>query len=267
MISLNTFLACIQENIARIREYRSGGDGSGGGCDCIGLIIGAVRLAGGKWTGTHGSNWAARNAMRTLEPLYSPADLFLGEVVYKVKHPGDEGYSLPERYDKNLDDKDYYHVGVVTSLSPLCITHCTNVPGGIKRDSALGMWRFGGCLEGVEYPEAEAARPTLRKGDRGSAVKEMQQLLMAAGYSVGGTGADGIFGRNTESGVLAFQADAGLTPDGVCGPLTWAALLAGAPEGDENRADWVVHIPGLDEETARAFAAAYQNAYITRGDS
>ena len=151
MISVKTFLDAIQQNVARIREYETGGDGSGGKCDCIGLINGAVRLAGGKWTGTHGSNWAARNAMRTLEPLYSPADLFLGEIVYKAKYPGDEGYNLPTRYDQDQDTKDYYHVGVVTSLSPLCITHCTSVPGGIKRDDSLGQWRFGGELKLVEY--------------------------------------------------------------------------------------------------------------------
>lgn len=153
MITVKTFLECVQENVVRIREYQSGGVGSGGVCDCIGLIIGALLLAGEKWPGTHGSNYAARNVMRTLEPLYSPADLFLGEIVYKVKFPGDDGYNLPTRYDKDQDSKDYYHVGVVTSVNPLCITHCTSVPGGIKRDDALGQWRFGGELKLVEYAE------------------------------------------------------------------------------------------------------------------
>ena len=55
------FLEGIQKNIARVREYKLGMDGSGGQCDCIGLIIGAVRLMGGEWKGTHGSNYAARN--------------------------------------------------------------------------------------------------------------------------------------------------------------------------------------------------------------
>lgn len=80
MISLQAFLEGVRQNAARVKKYLTGGDGSGGGqCDCIGLIIGAVRLAGGKWTGTHGSNYAARNEMRTLGRITEP---FLGEVVY-----------------------------------------------------------------------------------------------------------------------------------------------------------------------------------------
>lgn len=148
MITLNDFLSGIQRNEARITHYQSGGDGSGGGCDCIGLIIGAIRLAGGKWSGTHGSNWAARNAMRTLNRITEP---FLGEVVYKAKEPGEKGYDLPAKYKTSGDLKDYYHVGVVTGIDPLCITHCTSVAGGIKRDSALGQWAYGGELKYVDY--------------------------------------------------------------------------------------------------------------------
>ena len=95
MIALNKFLDAIQENVARITHYESGGDGKGGGCDCIGLIIGAVRLAGGSWPGTHGSNWAARNAMSTLEYIEMPVDVFLGEIVYKAKKPGDLFSQIP----------------------------------------------------------------------------------------------------------------------------------------------------------------------------
>lgn len=39
---------------------------------------------------------------------------------------------------------DYYHVGVVTRLSPFEITHCTSVDGGIKRDTKLGKWGYAG---------------------------------------------------------------------------------------------------------------------------
>lgn len=147
LISLQAFLDGVKQNAARIKAYAPGGDGSGGLCDCIGLIIGAVRLAGGKWTGTHGSNWAARNEMRTLSRITEP---FLGEVVYKVKEPGEKGYDLPEQYQNSGDLKDYYHVGVVTSVDPLRITHCTDVPGGIKVDTSLGQWAYGGELKMVD---------------------------------------------------------------------------------------------------------------------
>lgn len=150
MIPLETFLSCVKENESRIRGYESGHDGSDGYSDCIGLIIGAVRLAGGKWPGVHGSNWAARNAMSTLERT-DPWSMFLGEIVYKDKEPGENGYSLPDKYKSSGDLLDYYHVGVVTCMEPLIITHCTNVPGGIKEDKAINNWHWGGELKYVDY--------------------------------------------------------------------------------------------------------------------
>lgn len=65
----------------------------------------------------------------------------------------------------------------------------------------------------------------LRKGAKGNTVKALQHLLMAYGFNCGGYGADGSFGPGTESAVKAYQKDKGLTPDGVCGPKTWAKLL------------------------------------------
>ena len=57
---------------------------------------------------------------------------------------------------------------------------------------------------------------TLREGDRGSDVAELQRRLKVA--------ADGAFGPRTKAAVVAFQRSKGLTPDGVVGPRTAAAL-------------------------------------------
>lgn len=156
MIPLNDFLSCVQKNVARIAHYENAGDGSGnGGCDCIGLIIGALRLAGFRWPGVHGSNWAARNAMDGLSYINNASECFLGEIVFKAREPGESGYNLPSAYDNSPDRRDYYHVGVVTNVSPLCITHCTGVEGGIKRDNALGKWHWGGRLKYLNYDSEE----------------------------------------------------------------------------------------------------------------
>lgn len=64
----------------------------------------------------------------------------------------------------------------------------------------------------------------LQKGDSGEAVRTMQTMLIACGYSCGNTGADGDFGNNTLAGLKAFQAAAGLTVDGIYGEKTKAAL-------------------------------------------
>lgn len=65
----------------------------------------------------------------------------------------------------------------------------------------------------------------LRKGAKGNTVKAMQILLIGYGCYCGGYGADGSFGSGTESAVRDFQRKKGLTPDGICGPKTWAKLL------------------------------------------
>ncbi len=71
----------------------------------------------------------------------------------------------------------------------------------------------------------------LKKGDKGEAVKTMQTMLIACGYSCGSTGADGDFGKNTEAALRAFQKDKGLTVDGIYGPVSKAALEKAYAEG------------------------------------
>jgi hypothetical protein len=57
---------------------------------------------------------------------------------------------------------------------------------------------------------------TLRRGSVGNDVKTLQMRLAI--------GVDGSFGPVTEAAVVAFQRGAGLAPDGVVGPKTWAAM-------------------------------------------
>ena len=69
------------------------------------------------------------------------------------------------------------------------------------------------------------ARPTLRLGAKGDAVREMQQLLLQAGESLPRWGADGDFGSETLAAVRSFQRKHQLAVDGICGPRSWNALL------------------------------------------
>lgn len=183
MITLANFLKAIAQNAARVKEYHQPGDGSNGQCDCIGLIIGAVRLAGGKWNGLHGSNYAARSEIEAL----GPAKFFKGEIVFKARKEGDAYYKLPDRYKQgknrfNGDLLDYYHVGVVTNDSPLEITHCTD-PGPIVVDKKKGKWAYGGRLKGIDYgatiapeEEKEAGQMTaIVTAENGTTVKMRQK--------------------------------------------------------------------------------------------
>lgn len=152
-IPLSRFLAGVDQIADEGPEYQLGHDGSDGRCDCIGLVIGAIRRTGGSWEGTHGSNYAARNEMDYLLPVTDPDDLNVGEVVYKAAMPGQANYNLPSRYDDDPDRRDYYHVGVVCSVDPLRIVHCTGP--GIVVDTKLGKWNYRGWLRKVSQEGEE----------------------------------------------------------------------------------------------------------------
>jgi peptidoglycan hydrolase-like protein with peptidoglycan-binding domain len=61
---------------------------------------------------------------------------------------------------------------------------------------------------------------SLKKGSSGTAVKLVQQALLALGYDSPKFGADGKFGKETAAAVRAFQQDTGAKVDGIVGPET-----------------------------------------------
>lgn len=65
---------------------------------------------------------------------------------------------------------------------------------------------------------------TLKFGDRGYEVRQLQLLLNRTKLPGGNLRATGTFGTRTTSAVLAFQVSKGLKDDGVVGRKTWAAL-------------------------------------------
>ena len=65
--------------------------------------------------------------------------------------------------------------------------------------------------------------PTLSKvGSRGQEVKNIQYRLREWGYFNGSI--DGVYGQKTKNAVIKFQKKNGLTPDGVAGNATLAAM-------------------------------------------
>ena len=68
----------------------------------------------------------------------------------------------------------------------------------------------------------------LKQGSKGDAVKSLQILLNGynfVGKNIKPLTVDGDFGANTDYALRNFQRSVGLTPDGICGPKTWAALI------------------------------------------
>lgn len=100
---------------------------------------------------------------------------------------------------------------------------------------------------GSASPAPADEHPTLSRGSSGEAVVRMQQLLIRAGYNFSPWGADGIFGDYTDSIVRAFQSKSGLSADGICGRLTWAALeAAGTAAGRTGRLVRITARSGLN---------------------
>ncbi|MCR5136112.1 MAG: peptidoglycan-binding protein [Oscillospiraceae bacterium] len=63
--------------------------------------------------------------------------------------------------------------------------------------------------------------PGLCKGMIGCDVMYLQAGLTCRGHACT---IDGIFGSDTDAALKAHQTEQGLTPDGICGPMTWQTL-------------------------------------------
>ena len=184
-IPLSSFLEKIREIAAENPKYRSGGSGKDGTCDCIGLIIGAIRRAGGNWPGIHGSNYSARYETRNLEKITNQNALRVGELVYKHRSPGEAGYDLPARCRTHPDRNDYYHVGVGNSVSPLRILHMTTP--SIQTDTKLGKWsHHGWCSRVTDRPEG--ADTIVNIQEILAAAAEIEKQLDRIYDAVGGKG-------------------------------------------------------------------------------
>ena len=132
-------------------------------------------------------------------------------------------------------DGKWSHTGV--HIGGGQIIHCS---GEVKRDT-LGSGRNwthyaipAGLYTADEIKKAHEERGifmrTLKNGSQGEDVRALQEMLNKLGFSCGK--ADGIFGKNTEAAVKAFQAINGLTCDGIAGPQTLKLLAARAADPD-----------------------------------
>lgn len=87
-----------------------------------------------------------------------------------------------------------------------------------------GNWGQGSAYRFIGFILPPASSVTvLRKGDKGEAVKKLQEALAQRGY-LRKAEIDGDFGTITLGAVLAFQLESGLEVDGIAGPQTQSAL-------------------------------------------
>ena len=140
--------------------YRTGGDGSDGTCDCIGMCRGALKREGITADGMGGTNYAARHTIKALQKIKKADQLALGDVVLKVRAADDKDMPLPYKYraggtdyDAKVGETNFTHIGTVTQVSPLRITHMTSPTA--KIDTSLGNWKWFGKLPWVEAERVE----------------------------------------------------------------------------------------------------------------
>ena len=153
---------------------------------------------------------------------------------------------------------------------------CSNgVQHFTQRKAKWTHWGVPACVDGtIPTPTPEptptpSTKPTLRRGDKGPYVVDMQTKLNRLGYDLGPCGIDGDFGRATEKAVKAFQGDHGLKVDGICGPATWSALdaaVAALTVPESSVTTYTVSIPGLDLTQAQKLVEAYPGAEIVKGE-
>ena len=79
--------------------YRTGGDGSDGTCNCIGMGRGALKREGvTDVKGMGGTNYAARHTILDLQKIKKADQLHAGDVVLKVRDKDDASMPLPDQY-------------------------------------------------------------------------------------------------------------------------------------------------------------------------
>lgn len=214
--------------------------------DCSGLFAWAFKKLGGAIY--HGSN--------SIYDRYCTTKGKLTDALKKTLLPGTAVFTG--------DESAHGHIGLYVGNGKVIEASGTQA-GVCTSNITAGKWTYFGLLKNVDYSESEntepadpaepAARknyPTVRKGSKGEYVRELQTLLAAKGYDLGKYGIDGDYGSATLAAVKAFQADHGLTADGIAGPLTWAALTE-----DKTPVLYTVIIPHQTESGADEIIKKY----------
>ena len=173
----------------------------------------------------------------------------------------------------------YSHVGLYVGDGNV-IEAANTQKGVIQSKVTASKWTHWGELKDVSFdgsapepqpdPEPAGKRPTLRRGDKGPYVVELQTDLVRLGYGIGPCGIDGDYGSATQAAVRQFQYDKRIGIDGVCGPETWATIdkaLAELKDPEPVVITYTVMIRDLGLDAAKKIAAEYPDAEIVEGSA
>lgn len=138
--------------------YASPGVNGPGGVDCSGAFVYAYRQFGERIY--HGSNRIVRVYCHDVRRVTHPSQLRVGMAIFKSRGDIDRmkaEYKPGGRYYDPALPYDYYHVGLVVSVSPLKIINAT--PPRVRIDTDLTRWCCAGYLDAVDYAADEPPAP------------------------------------------------------------------------------------------------------------
>lgn len=187
--------------------------------DCSGLVCWLLSMVGAV---QKGFDTTAEGLMGYCKRL-SRGELKAGDLVFKKDSKG-----------------HIFHVGVVVDDALNVVEAAGRDLGVVKRPISANGWNTYGRPSFFEKEIGKANIPTTSSKPlnwelsrlvkfkspmmRGADVINIQKALITNGCSVGATGADGVFGKNSDSAVRAFQRSKGLAADGIVGKKTCIAL-------------------------------------------
>ena len=137
------------------------------------------------------------------------------------------------------DNGGIYHTGIVEEITPSLISTIegNSADSVVRRTYArtssaiagygIPNWKLVTSQASPVKDTISITLPELKKGDSGAVVRTMQILLIGYGYSCGKWCDDGEFGTSTLAALKQYQSESSLSPDGICGILTWNKLLKG----------------------------------------
>ena len=290
MVSAEKFVGKVEEIYREDPDYESGGDGSGHKCDCIGMPRGALERAGEKNVhNMRGTNNAVRHLDLNLRQLTGSSQLQLGDIVMRTRDKDDKNMRLPDKYRKGGSDysekwgeTNFTHIGTVTSVYPLVITHMNDPKA--QKDTSIKNWEWFGQLPWVEYgsqPEPgpdpdpdppEPARTATVWSENGKPVNTRKGPNETYGQSRAGTIPVGdtvqIDAETTNDEGETWCKCEWTTRKGVHWVNFWVKkdfLIddQDEPEPDPTTTLYTVHIPFLTADKAKALIRNYPGSWKT----
>lgn len=273
-VTASKYVAGVESIYEEQPSYELGHDGSDGSCDCIGMCRGGLERAGATdITNMRGTNQAARKTIRNLQELKSADVLCVGDVVLKTRDKDDPNMRLPDRYREGGEDYDptwgetnFTHIGTVTRVNPLEITHMTSPTA--QKETKLKGWSYFGELPWVEYEPAPEPEPepepelqmAIVVSENGKPVKMRAKPSAKCGL---------YWEVPSGSEVIVDNWDAKDDGQRVWSLITWRNSMGYMMQEflqaeDEPGGKWIVIIPGLSRDQADEISALYPGSYVEK---